>query len=121
PGPHNRPEGTASDRRGEACHPTRLRPAARRGPGAGSCGVRDRGPPEHRPRGGDPRLRRAPTAEVHGGLTMSFDFSFTPDQEAFREAVRQFLDREVRPVVVAMDETETFPQETVRKMQAEGY
>ncbi|HEV8049285.1 MAG TPA: acyl-CoA dehydrogenase family protein [Thermoplasmata archaeon] len=52
---------------------------------------------------------------------MPFDFSFTPDQEAFREAVRAFLDREVRPVVAAMDESETFPAETVRKMRSEGY
>jgi acyl-CoA dehydrogenase len=52
---------------------------------------------------------------------MAFDFSFTADQEAFREAVRSFLEREVRPVVVAMDESETFPRATVSKMQAEGY
>jgi alkylation response protein AidB-like acyl-CoA dehydrogenase len=52
---------------------------------------------------------------------MPFEFSFTPDQEAFRAAVRTFLEREVLPVVVAMDETETFPRTTVRRMQEEGY
>jgi alkylation response protein AidB-like acyl-CoA dehydrogenase len=52
---------------------------------------------------------------------MPFEFAFTPDQEAFRQAVRAFLEREVRPVVVAMDETETFPRATVRRMQEEGY
>src|SRR5271169_3668289 len=52
---------------------------------------------------------------------MTIEFDFTADQEAFRAGVREFLDREVRPIVVAMDETETFPTATVRRMQAEGY
>jgi alkylation response protein AidB-like acyl-CoA dehydrogenase len=52
---------------------------------------------------------------------MAIEFSFTPDQEAFRDAVRQFLQREVAPIVAAMDETEEFPRDSVRKMQAEGY
>jgi alkylation response protein AidB-like acyl-CoA dehydrogenase len=50
-----------------------------------------------------------------------FEFSFSADQEAFREAVRAFLEREVRPVVTAMDESETFPEASVRKMRSEGY
>jgi alkylation response protein AidB-like acyl-CoA dehydrogenase len=52
---------------------------------------------------------------------MPFDFSFTPDQEAFRSGVRAFLDREVVPIVAEMDETEQFPAATVRRMQQEGY
>ncbi len=52
---------------------------------------------------------------------MPFDFSFTPDQEAFREGVRAFLAREVAPIVAEMDEKEEFPAASVRKMQAEGY
>ncbi|HXQ94672.1 MAG TPA: acyl-CoA dehydrogenase family protein [Thermoplasmata archaeon] len=52
---------------------------------------------------------------------MPIEFSFSPDQEAFREAVRAFFDREVRPVVAAMDESETFPTDTVRRMRDEGY
>ncbi|HTT26716.1 MAG TPA: acyl-CoA dehydrogenase family protein, partial [Thermoplasmata archaeon] len=52
---------------------------------------------------------------------MPIAFEFTPDQEAFRAGVREFLEREVRPVVAAMDESETFPAATIRKMQAEGY
>ncbi|MCI4318093.1 MAG: acyl-CoA dehydrogenase family protein, partial [Thermoplasmata archaeon] len=52
---------------------------------------------------------------------MGFEFSFTADQEAFRSAVRGFLQREVAPIVVEMDETEQFPLATVRKMQSEGY
>jgi alkylation response protein AidB-like acyl-CoA dehydrogenase len=52
---------------------------------------------------------------------MPFESTFTPDQDAFREAVRAFLDREVRPIVAAMDESETFPAATVARMQAEGF
>ena len=52
---------------------------------------------------------------------MPFDFSFSPDQEAFRTAVRSFLQREVAPIVAAMDESEEFPAATVKKMQSEGY
>jgi acyl-CoA dehydrogenase len=52
---------------------------------------------------------------------MAIDFSFTPDQEAFRDAVRTFLQKEVAPVVAPMDETEEFPKASVAKMQAEGY
>ncbi len=52
---------------------------------------------------------------------MPIEFTFTPEQEAFRQAVRGFLDKEVAPIVAAMDEREEFPQATVRRMQEEGY
>jgi acyl-CoA dehydrogenase len=52
---------------------------------------------------------------------MPIEFSFTPDQEAFREAARAFLQKEVAPIVPHMDEAEEFPAESVRKMQEEGY
>ena len=52
---------------------------------------------------------------------MPFEFSFTPDQEAFRDAVRTFLQKEVAPIVAEMDETEEFPRTSVRRMQEEGY
>ncbi|MCI4366693.1 MAG: acyl-CoA dehydrogenase family protein, partial [Thermoplasmata archaeon] len=52
---------------------------------------------------------------------MAIEFGFTPDQDAFRAGVREFLDREVRPILVEMDEDETFPNATVRKMRSEGY
>ena len=52
---------------------------------------------------------------------MPFDFTFTADQEAFRSAVRSFLEREVVPILGEMDESETFPATTVRRMQQEGY
>ncbi|HTT14468.1 MAG TPA: acyl-CoA dehydrogenase family protein [Thermoplasmata archaeon] len=52
---------------------------------------------------------------------MPFDFSFTADQEAFRDAARAFLRKEVAPIVPAMDEREEFPAASVRRMQEEGY
>jgi alkylation response protein AidB-like acyl-CoA dehydrogenase len=52
---------------------------------------------------------------------MSIDFSFSSDQDAFRSAVRAFVQKEVAPVVPEMDEKEEFPRSSVAKMQAEGY
>ena len=52
---------------------------------------------------------------------MSFEFSFSADQEAFRDAVRRFLQKEVAPIVADMDEREVFPAASVRRMQEEGY
>jgi acyl-CoA dehydrogenase len=52
---------------------------------------------------------------------MPIEFSFTPDQEAFRDAARTFLQREVAPIVAEMDEKEEFPRATVRRLQEEGY
>ena len=52
---------------------------------------------------------------------MGFDFSFSPDQEAFRAAARAFLEREVAPHVAAMDATETFPRESIARLRADGY
>ena len=52
---------------------------------------------------------------------MPFEFSFSADQEAFRQAVRSFLTREVAPVVAEMDEREEFPSATVDRMRQEGY
>ncbi len=52
---------------------------------------------------------------------MPIEFAFTADQEAFRDAARTFLLREVAPIVAEMDEKEEFPRATVRRMQEEGY
>jgi acyl-CoA dehydrogenase len=52
---------------------------------------------------------------------MGIEFTFTPDQEAFRDAVRAFLQKEVAPVVAEMDEKEEFPTASVRRLQEEGY
>jgi acyl-CoA dehydrogenase len=49
------------------------------------------------------------------------EFSFSPEQEAFRQAVRSFLEKEVAPIVTEMDEREEFPRATVTRMQKEGY
>jgi len=54
-------------------------------------------------------------------MTMPIEFSFTPDQEAFRDAVRTFLTKEVVPIVAEMDEKEEFPRRSIRRMQEEGY
>jgi acyl-CoA dehydrogenase len=52
---------------------------------------------------------------------MPIEFGFTPDQDAFRAAVRAFVEKEVAPVVPEMDETEEFPRASITKMQREGY
>jgi acyl-CoA dehydrogenase len=52
---------------------------------------------------------------------MTIEFSFSPDQEAFRAAVRSFAEREIRPTVQEVDEREEFPKDTVEKMRKEGY
>ncbi|MCI4373856.1 MAG: acyl-CoA dehydrogenase family protein, partial [Thermoplasmata archaeon] len=52
---------------------------------------------------------------------MGIEFSFTPDQDAFREAARSFLQKEVAPIVGEMDEKEEFPATSVHRMQEEGY
>ncbi|MCI4330436.1 MAG: acyl-CoA dehydrogenase family protein [Thermoplasmata archaeon] len=52
---------------------------------------------------------------------MPIEFEFTPDQVAFRAAVRSFAQREIGPIVAEMDEREEFPTATVRRMQSEGY
>jgi len=52
---------------------------------------------------------------------MSIEFTFTPEQEALREAVRAFAQKEIAPVVAEMDEKEQFPTATVARMKEEGY
>jgi alkylation response protein AidB-like acyl-CoA dehydrogenase len=52
---------------------------------------------------------------------MAIDFTFSPEQEALRQGIRTFLEREVAPIVAEMDEREEFPAKTVRRMQREGY
>jgi butyryl-CoA dehydrogenase len=44
------------------------------------------------------------------------DFSFTREQEFVRQMVREFAEREVKPIAAEIDETERFPRETVEKM-----
>jgi alkylation response protein AidB-like acyl-CoA dehydrogenase len=54
-------------------------------------------------------------------VTVAIEFAFTPEQEALRDGIRQFLEREVAPIAGAIDEREEFPADTVRKMRSEGY
>ena len=52
---------------------------------------------------------------------MAIEFQFSPEQEALREGIRQFLQKEVQPIVAEMDEREEFPAASVKKMQQQGY
>ena len=44
------------------------------------------------------------------------NFELTKTQELFRQMIREFADREVKPLAAGIDEQERFPEETVRKM-----
>jgi acyl-CoA dehydrogenase len=54
-------------------------------------------------------------------VTVAIEFSFTPEQDALRAGIRQFLEREVAPIAAGIDEREEFPTATVKRMQAQGY
>ena len=43
------------------------------------------------------------------------DFSLTPEQDAIREAARDFARGEVEPIVEAFDEGQRFPMEVMKK------
>jgi alkylation response protein AidB-like acyl-CoA dehydrogenase len=47
-------------------------------------------------------------------------FSLTEDQELFRRTVREFAEREIRPVAQEYDQQERYPAENVRKMAELG-
>lgn len=47
-------------------------------------------------------------------------FALTEDQELFRHSVREFAEREIRPVAPQLDREERYPAENVRKMAALG-
>lgn len=48
------------------------------------------------------------------------DFNLTKTQELFRQMIREFADKEVKPLAAEIDEQERFPQETVDKMAKLG-
>jgi acyl-CoA dehydrogenase len=52
---------------------------------------------------------------------VGIELTFTPDQQAFRAAVREFLRTEVVPRIPEMDEKEEFPAASVARMRSEGY
>lgn len=44
------------------------------------------------------------------------DFTFTREQEFVRQMLKEFAEKEVKPLAAEIDETERFPMETVEKM-----
>jgi acyl-CoA dehydrogenase len=52
---------------------------------------------------------------------MPSELTFSPEQEALRAGIRQFLESEVAPIAAKIDEAEEFPAVTVKRMQSEGY
>jgi len=47
-------------------------------------------------------------------------FDLTEDQIAVREMVRDFAEREIRPIALEIDESHEFPAENVKKMAELG-
>ncbi len=52
---------------------------------------------------------------------MLLDFSFTPEQEAVRDAARSFAEKEIAPVVLKYDESQEFPHEIFQKLGELGF
>jgi butyryl-CoA dehydrogenase len=50
------------------------------------------------------------------GGRLEMDFTFTREQEFVRQMVKEFAEKEVKPISAEIDETERFPMETVEKM-----
>ncbi len=48
------------------------------------------------------------------------DFNLNKTQELFRQMIREFAEKEVKPLAAEIDEQERFPQETVEKMARLG-
>ena len=48
------------------------------------------------------------------------DFNLSSDQEFFRETIRSFVDKEIRPVAGELEKSGTYPTEIVEKMKAMG-
>lgn len=44
------------------------------------------------------------------------DFSFTNEQKMIRKVMREFAEKEIKPIAAEIDETERFPRESVEKM-----
>jgi alkylation response protein AidB-like acyl-CoA dehydrogenase len=49
------------------------------------------------------------------------DFSFTPEQELFRQSVRDFADRHVRPRINEMEEKGDVPLDLMQRMAEQGF
>ena len=48
------------------------------------------------------------------------DFNLTKTDELFLQMIREFAEKEVKPIAAEVDETERFPEETVKKMAKLG-
>ena len=48
------------------------------------------------------------------------DFSLSKQQELFLQMIREFAEKEVKPLAAEVDESERFPMETVEKMAKLG-
>ena len=48
------------------------------------------------------------------------DFSYTKQEELFLQLIREFAEKEVKPLAAEVDEEERFPEETVKKMAKIG-
>lgn len=48
------------------------------------------------------------------------NFNLTPTQSLFRQMIREFAEKEVKPLAAEIDEQERFPEESVRKMAELG-
>ena len=48
------------------------------------------------------------------------DFNLSQDQQFFRETIRSFVDKEIRPVVSELEKSGTYPDEIVKKMKDMG-
>ena len=48
------------------------------------------------------------------------DFSLSKTEQLFLQMIREFAEKEVKPLAAEVDETERFPEETVKKMAALG-
>lgn len=49
------------------------------------------------------------------------DFNFTPEQELFRQSVREFADRYVRPRIKEMEEVKDVPRDIMQLMAEQGF
>ena len=49
------------------------------------------------------------------------DYSLSEEQDRFQQSVRDFVDREVKPVARAIDEQAVFPEKLFKKCAANGY
>ena len=48
------------------------------------------------------------------------DFNLSTDQQFFRETIRSFVDKEIRPVASELEKSGTYPTEIVEKMKSMG-